>query len=113
MADLLQWEGQLAAALPYLARRAQLCTQAIVGYAGWRTAGVPTYFYYDPSAEDCLAVDTDRYGVGWSDPATRVRVYYVSELDKQLADAYFYELHDYRQTAPYYKKYLAYLDAHP
>lgn len=109
LAALLMQQGELAAALPYLSRKAQVCTEARLCDYGWRTTGVPTYLYYDPSAQDRLVVDADQYGFSMSDASARVRVYYVGELYKQAADAYFYELHDCRQAAPYYKKYLAYL----
>jgi|GEM_PF-3954432 len=113
LADLLMQQGDLAAALPYLSRKADVCTRARLCDYGWRTTGVPTYLHYDPAAQVRLVVDADQYDFSMSDPSTRVRVYYVGELYKQLADAYFYELYDYQQAAPYYKKYLAYLDDRP
>ena len=110
LAALLMQQGELAAALPHLGRKAQLCAEARLCDYGWRTTGVPTYLHYDPDAPDSLVVDADQYGFSMSDPATRVRVHHVGELYRRVADAYLYELHDCRQAAPHYKKYLAYLD---
>ncbi|MBF9220304.1 tetratricopeptide repeat protein [Hymenobacter ruricola] len=105
---LLRAQGATAAALPWLARKAEVCAQTAMQDAG-QLPGIGSLFYYDPSRPG--PADLRRYpnGYAWCDPAARVRVLEVNELYKEVADAYFYELGDYPRAGSYYKKYLAHL----
>lgn len=107
LAQVLRAQGEPAAALPWLARKAEVCGQTVVHHFGSRLVGMASCFYYDPASPGPQKMDSYPNGWGWLDLAARVRVLEVNELYKELADAYFYELADYPPTGVYYKKYLA------
>jgi tetratricopeptide (TPR) repeat protein len=109
VAHVLRAQGELAAALPWLARKAEVCTQTVVPHYGSRLVGIGSYFYYDPTNPGPQNLGTYPNAWDWYDPAARVRVLEVNELYKELADAYFYELGDFPAAGVYYKKYLAFL----
>ena len=108
MAILLRAQDEPAAALPWLARKAEVCAQTVVNHYGSRMVGMDICFYYDLTKTGPLSLS--HYPHGWLDLAARVRVLEVNELYKELADAYFYELADFSRAGSYYKKYLAYLN---
>ncbi|WP_208178243.1 tetratricopeptide repeat protein [Hymenobacter negativus] len=109
IAHLLRAQGEPAAALPWLARKAEACTQTVVHHYGSRMMGIGSYFHYDPANPGPQKLDTYPNAWGWYDPAARVRVLEVNELYKELADAYFYELAEYPPAGIYYKRYLTFL----
>ena len=108
LAYLHRQQGNLPATLHYLALKAQVCTQVVERGYGHQSVGIGAYFCYDPASLTPQPLTTTPSGYSFSDLALRVRIERVGELYKQLADGYFYELHDYQQAGIYYKKYLAY-----
>ena len=109
LAHLLRGQGQTAAALPWLARKAEVCANAVMQDAG-HLRGIGSLFYYDPTNPGPQSLGSYPNGWGWYDLAARVRVLEVNELYKEVADAYFYELADYLRAGTYYKKYLGNLN---
>lgn len=107
LAALLRAQGETAAALPWLARKAEVCAQVRLPGHGSRESGVGMLLYYDPTNPTPQDMRDYPQGGSWYDLVARVRVLEVNELYRELADIYFYELGDYAPAGHYYKLYLA------
>lgn len=106
LAYSLQALNERAMALPWLARKAEVCAQTVVQHFGSRVVGMRYCYYYDPTIPGPQDLGSHAHAGHWYDAASRIRVLEVNELYKVLADTYFYELADYQPAGVYYKKYL-------
>ena len=107
LAALLRAQGEMAAALPWLARKAEVCAQWQAPSYGPRHTGLELLLYYDPANPAPQNLRDYPHGGNWYDLVARVRVLEVNELYRELADTYCYELGDYPAAGRYYKLYLA------
>jgi tetratricopeptide (TPR) repeat protein len=107
LAALLRAQGQTAAALPWLARKAAVCAGFRTPSYGSRHGGLGLLLYYDPANSAPQDMRDYPHDGSWCDLVARVRVLEVNELYRELADSYFYELGDYAPAGHYYKRYLA------
>jgi hypothetical protein len=106
LAALLRARGDTAAALPWLARKAAVCTQWQTPGYGPRHTGLGLLLYYDPANLTPQDMRDYPHGGYWCDRVARVWVLEVNELYRELADTYYYELGDYPAAGRYYKLYL-------